>query len=113
MPAPSGRHSTGKARRNSAGSDISSAHSSDGNSLKDRVASLATSGDAPEDNVVPPVPPLPKDLSTYKPPPLSTATPHFPPSTLLKTKTAAMAATQSAQFLWRFYPSYLRTPPRS
>ncbi|KAJ7067731.1 hypothetical protein B0H15DRAFT_895756 [Mycena belliarum] len=73
ISAASSRHSLGKARRNSAGSDASSVHSSDATSLKDRVASLATSGDAPEETVVPPVPPLPKDLSTYRsPPPTST-----------------------------------------
>ncbi|KAJ7929390.1 hypothetical protein B0H13DRAFT_948617 [Mycena leptocephala] len=73
VSAASSRHSMGKARRNSAGSDVSSIHSSDATSLKDRVASLATNGDAPEDAIVPPVPPLPKDLSTYRsPPPTST-----------------------------------------
>ncbi|KAF8078194.1 CMGC/DYRK/DYRK2 protein kinase [Lyophyllum atratum] len=64
----SGRHSTGKARRNSAGSDISSIHSSDATSLKDRVAALAINSDASEDVTVPPVPPLPKDLSSYRSP---------------------------------------------
>ncbi|KAJ7081547.1 hypothetical protein C8R43DRAFT_939937 [Mycena crocata] len=74
VSAASSRHSLGgKARRNSAGSDVSSVHSSDATSLKDRVASLATNGDAPEEALVPPVPPLPKDLSTYRsPPPTST-----------------------------------------
>ncbi|KAJ7231446.1 hypothetical protein B0H12DRAFT_1239925 [Mycena haematopus] len=73
VSAASSRHSLGKARRNSAGSDVSSIHSGDATSLKDRVASLATNGDAPEEPVVPPVPPLPKDLSTYRsPPPTST-----------------------------------------
>ncbi|KAJ6611802.1 hypothetical protein B0H10DRAFT_2055222 [Mycena sp. CBHHK59/15] len=73
ISAASSRHSLGKARRNSAGSDVSSIHSSDATSLKDRVASLATNGDAPDEAIVPPVPPLPKDLSTYRsPPPTST-----------------------------------------
>ncbi|KAF7359474.1 CMGC/DYRK/DYRK2 protein kinase [Mycena sanguinolenta] len=73
VSAASSRHSLGKTRRNSAGSDVSSIHSSDATSLKDRVASLATNGDALEEPVVPPVPPLPKDLSTYRsPPPTST-----------------------------------------
>ncbi|KAG6811482.1 hypothetical protein H0H92_007174, partial [Tricholoma furcatifolium] len=63
----SSRHSTAKARRNSAGSDISSVHSSDAASLKDRAAALVN-GEAPEDIVVPPVPPLPKDLSSYRSP---------------------------------------------
>lgn len=72
----SGRHSTGKTRRNSAGSDIS--NSSDATSLKDRVASLAISGDALEDGSVPPVPPLPKDLSSYRSPPGTSISLNFP-----------------------------------
>ncbi|KAJ7470446.1 CMGC/DYRK/DYRK2 protein kinase [Mycena latifolia] len=64
ISAASSRHSLGKARRNSAGSDASSVHSSDATSLKDRVASLASNGDAPEETI---------DLSTYRsPPPTST-----------------------------------------
>jgi dual specificity tyrosine-phosphorylation-regulated kinase 2/3/4 len=62
----SSRHSSGKVRRNSAGSDISS---SEANLLKDRVASIAIVGDASDGRVVPPVPPLPKDLSSYRSPP--------------------------------------------
>ncbi|KAJ6594410.1 hypothetical protein B0H19DRAFT_61064 [Mycena capillaripes] len=53
VSAASSRHS--KARRDSVGSDISSIHSS-------------ANGDALEEEVVPPVPPLPKDLSTYRSP---------------------------------------------
>ncbi|KAK0441175.1 uncharacterized protein EV420DRAFT_1623060 [Desarmillaria tabescens] len=68
-----------KARRNSAGSDISSVHSSDATSLKDRVASLAVNGDTQDDADVPPVPPLPKDLlSTYRSPPSTAAGVNFP-----------------------------------
>lgn len=80
VSAASGRHSTGngKARRNSAGSDISSVHSGDAASLKDRVASLALNGDAAEEDVVPPVPPLPKDLSTYRSPPATAVSMSFP-----------------------------------
>ncbi|KAJ3821034.1 hypothetical protein F5878DRAFT_606753 [Lentinula raphanica] len=63
------RHSVSKNRRNSAGSDVSSIHSSDANSLRDRVASIASNGDGNEEAFVPPVPPLPKDLSTYRTPP--------------------------------------------
>ena len=77
----SGRHSTGKMRRNSAGSDVSSIHSSDAASLKDRVASIATNGDVPDDPMVPPVPPLPKDLSTYPPPPTSVGPSRSPAET--------------------------------
>ncbi|KAF9459542.1 hypothetical protein BDZ94DRAFT_1324688 [Collybia nuda] len=72
----SGRHSTGKVRRNSAGSDIS--NSSDATSLKDRVASLAVAGDPIEDDSVPPVPPLPKDLSNYRSPPVTSISSSFP-----------------------------------
>lgn len=71
----SGRHSTGKTRRNSAGSDISSG---DANFLKDRVASIAVIGDASESTTVPPVPPLPKDLSSYRSPPPTSSSLSFP-----------------------------------
>ena len=74
----SGRYSSGKLKRNSASSDVSSIHSGDATSLKDRVAALATSGDVPEDDFVPPVPPLPKDLTTYRSPPHSTTSLGFP-----------------------------------
>lgn len=77
MSATSSRHSFGKLRRNSAGSDTSN-HSGDAMSIKDRVASLAISGEAGEDVEVPPVPPLPKDLSSYKSPPNSSAGLVFP-----------------------------------
>jgi len=79
ISAASGRHSTGRTKRNSAGSDVSSIHSNDATSLKDRVASLAVNGDVPEDGFVPPVPPLPKDLSTYRSPPPTSVTLTFPP----------------------------------
>ena len=71
--APSGRQSSGKNRRNSAGSDISNAYSSDATSLRDRAT-----GEIPEDETVPPVPPLPKDLSSYKSPPHSSTSLAFP-----------------------------------
>ena len=60
--ALSHRHSGGKLRRGSVGSDISSVHSSDFTNQKDRVAALA-SGEVAEDSDtvrIPPVPPLPK-----------------------------------------------------
>ncbi|KAH9967913.1 hypothetical protein BC827DRAFT_1152282 [Russula dissimulans] len=73
----SGRHSTSKARRNSVGSDAS--QPGDVTALKDRAASLATSNEQPEvGQDVPPVPPLPKDLSTYRSPPQSSAGASFP-----------------------------------
>ncbi|TFK42822.1 hypothetical protein BDQ12DRAFT_662973 [Crucibulum laeve] len=73
----SGRHSLTKARRNSASSDTS-VHSSDASMLKDRVASLAVSGEMTDDAIVPPVPPLPKDLSSYRSPPPTSAGVTFP-----------------------------------
>lgn len=82
-PSASGRHSTGvgKGRRNSAGSDISSAYSGgDVAAFKDRQPSFAASGEALEEDRVPPVPPLPKDLSTYRSPPQSSHGVAFPPS---------------------------------
>ncbi|KAJ7763675.1 hypothetical protein DFH07DRAFT_812740 [Mycena maculata] len=68
-------------RRDSAGSDASSAiyysassvYSIDATSLNDPVASLATNGNAREEAVVSPVPPLPKYLSTYRSPPPTSA----------------------------------------
>lgn len=77
VSAASGRYSTNKIRRNSAGSDISSIHSGDGVSLKDRVIGLI-SGEGAEDIVVPPVPPLPKDLSNYRSPPGTTGSLNYP-----------------------------------
>ena len=82
-PSGSGRHSTGvgKGRRNSAGSDISSVYSGgDGALYKDRTGSLAASAEALEEDRVPPVPPLPKDLSSYRSPPQSSHGISFPPS---------------------------------
>jgi len=59
VSTPSGRYSTGKNRRNSASSDISNAaYSSDVTSLQDRTVSFSGAGDIPEDESVPPVPPL-------------------------------------------------------
>ncbi|CAK5279416.1 unnamed protein product [Mycena citricolor] len=69
VSAASSRHSLGKTSRNSIGSDASSIHSSEATSLRERVAALATAGEPPEETPVPPVPPLPKDLSTYRSPP--------------------------------------------
>ncbi|CCM02908.1 uncharacterized protein FIBRA_05022 [Fibroporia radiculosa] len=67
VSATSGRQSANKARRNSASSDISSSHTGDATSIRDRAAALATHSDTHEENPVPPVPPLPKDISQYKP----------------------------------------------
>jgi dual specificity tyrosine-phosphorylation-regulated kinase 2/3/4 len=77
VSAQSGRHSTSKARRNSVGSDAS--QPGDVTALKDRAASLLTSSEQPEvGQDVPPVPPLPKDLSTYRSPPQSSTSASFP-----------------------------------
>jgi len=73
----SGRQSLSKVRRNSAGSDISSIHSTD---IKDRVASMAMNGDGLDVLEVPPVPPLPKGLSGYRPQPSAPAGIAFPSS---------------------------------
>jgi dual specificity tyrosine-phosphorylation-regulated kinase 2/3/4 len=75
ISAQSGRHSS-KARRNSVGSDASQ---SDVTALKDRAALLVTSSEQVEvGQDVPPVPPLPKDLSTYRSPPQSSTGASFP-----------------------------------
>ncbi|KAI0807072.1 hypothetical protein C8Q74DRAFT_1362620 [Fomes fomentarius] len=68
VSAASGRQSSGKARRNSAGSDISVGHGADSTSARDRVAALVAAVDSADESYVPPVPPLPKELSTYKSP---------------------------------------------
>ncbi|KAI6019703.1 hypothetical protein F5J12DRAFT_925847 [Pisolithus orientalis] len=80
VSAPSGRHSTGvgKGRRNSAGSDISSVYSGGDGTVKDRTGSLASGAEALEEDRVPPVPPLPKDLSNYRSPPQSSHGVIFP-----------------------------------
>ena len=65
VSAISSRQSTAKGRPTSAGSDMSS-FSQDA-TLRDRTGSLSATGDAPDDANVPPVPPLPKDISSYKP----------------------------------------------
>ena len=76
ISAQSGRHSS-KARRNSVGSDAS--QSGEVSALKDRAALLVTSSEQVEvGKDVPPVPPLPKDLSTYRSPPQSSAGASFP-----------------------------------
>ncbi|KAI5124025.1 hypothetical protein M0805_003856 [Coniferiporia weirii] len=74
----SSRFSLIKARRNSAGSDISSVYSGDASSQRDRASLIA--GEVADSDRVPPVPPLPKDLSSYKTPPHSSANLVFPPS---------------------------------
>ena len=74
MSVASGRQSSSKGRRNSASSDISN-HSAE---VKERVTFLAVNGDPVEDGDVPPVPPLPKDLSTYRSPPATSSALAFP-----------------------------------
>ncbi|TFK46040.1 hypothetical protein OE88DRAFT_1708135 [Heliocybe sulcata] len=70
VSASSGRYSTSKPKRNSASSDVSSIHSGDG---------VTPNGEAGEEEHVPPVPPLPKDLNQFKTPPLSSQSITFPP----------------------------------
>jgi dual specificity tyrosine-phosphorylation-regulated kinase 2/3/4 len=70
------RHSLGKLRRNSTSSDVSSVHSTDFSSQRDRAAALATTGSAsidaldddhPLNTKIPPVPPLPKEYQSPVP----------------------------------------------
>jgi dual specificity tyrosine-phosphorylation-regulated kinase 2/3/4 len=107
MSAASGRHSSSKGRRNSASSDIS-VHSVD---VKDRVAFLAVNGDPVEDGAVPPVPPLPKDLSTYRSPPVTSsalAFPSIPPDDKVGNHDSQLNRTISLEV-----PNYLSPPPSS
>ncbi|KAF8514053.1 hypothetical protein JB92DRAFT_172454 [Gautieria morchelliformis] len=77
--AVSTRSSFNKNRRNSAGSDVSSVHSGDAASLRDRAATLASLGvETVEDERVPPVPPLPKGFAPYKSPLPSSTNLAFP-----------------------------------
>lgn len=73
VSATSGRQSTNKAKRNSASSELSG-HSGEATFIRDRAASLAGAADSSEEQRVPPVPPLPKDISHYKQPPQTPTT---------------------------------------
>ncbi|KAH9977242.1 hypothetical protein BGW80DRAFT_1288151 [Lactifluus volemus] len=108
ISAQSGRHSTSKARRNSVGSDAS--QSGDVTFLKDRAASLASSIEQQEAGQdVPPVPPLPKDLSTYRSPPQSSTGPSFPTEGVpVEESTQAITSNRVAAVLNVSKPS---TPP--
>lgn len=80
VSATSGRQSSNnKARRNSASSEISN-HSTDAASMRDRAASLSGNVDATEEDIVPPVPPLPKDFSSLKSHPQANVSIAFPSS---------------------------------
>ena len=70
----SNRLSFSKVRRNSVGSDVSSVHSAEIAVQRERTSTLLTGEQAIEAGV-PPVPPLPKDLSTFKPPSHASAAP--------------------------------------
>lgn len=71
--AISARSSFSKNRRNSGGSDASSIHSSEATSLRDRGPSFTNAAaENAEDDTVPPVPPLPKDIASYKSSPATT-----------------------------------------
>jgi len=110
MSAASGRHSSNKARRNSAGSDVSSVHSSE--ALRDRVASIALNGDGTDDGDVPPVPPLPKDLSNYRSPPPTSAGYAFPTiSSDEKDKTPRNDPSSSRSISLDVPPSPVISPP--
>ncbi|KAH8108194.1 hypothetical protein BXZ70DRAFT_884904 [Cristinia sonorae] len=63
----SSRPSLGKTRRNSNGSDISHSSVDASTYMRDRSSTLATPAEGIEEHAVPPVPPLPKELSTFKP----------------------------------------------
>ena len=107
MSAASGRHSSSKGRRNSASSDIS-VHSVD---VRDRVAFLAVNGDPVEDGAVPPVPPLPKDLSTFRSPPVTSSAltfPSIPPDDKVGIHDNQLNRTISLEV-----PNYLSPPPSS
>ena len=71
MSAASGHDSSSKGRRNNTSSDIS-VHS-ESVDVKDRHGALflTVNGDPVEDGAVPPVPPLPKDLFTFRSPPVT------------------------------------------
>lgn len=110
MSAASGRQSSNKTRRNSAGSDISSVHSSE--ALRDRVASIALNGDATDEAEVPPVPPLPKDLSNYRSPPTTATTYAFPTmSSDEKDKTPRNELSSSRSISLDVPPSPIISPP--
>lgn len=110
MSAASGRQSSNKTRRNSAGSDVSSVHSSE--ALKDRVASIALNGDVTDDADVPPVPPLPKDLSNYRSPPSTSASYAFPTmSSDEKEKTLKNDPLSSRSISLDIPPSPVISPP--
>ncbi|KAG9003050.1 hypothetical protein FRB94_003413 [Tulasnella sp. JGI-2019a] len=82
------RHSYGKTRRNSGGSDVSSVHSGDAAAQRERRPASVGTHDGEEEAIskIPPVPPLPKDFANYRSPlPSSTAStfpqtsPYTPP----------------------------------
>ncbi|KAH9857780.1 hypothetical protein C2E23DRAFT_719720 [Lenzites betulinus] len=104
----SGRQSSGKARRNSAGSDISVGHSSEGTSIRDRAASFAAPIDPGEESHVPPVPPLPKELSTYKSP---LASPGLPPPVVEHAEVPVPDRSRRETFNDVTFPSTLDVPP--
>lgn len=78
-PTAASNRTSLKAKRSSTGSDVSSVNSSDAHKDKNFVASY-TSSEGPENSRVPPVPPLPKDLSSYRTPPQSTTSTVFAPT---------------------------------
>ncbi|KAG6849418.1 hypothetical protein H0H93_008664 [Arthromyces matolae] len=81
VSATSSRYFINKTRRNSAGSDIST----DAVSLKDRGSTMA-GAESSDCIVVPPVPPLPKDLSTYRSTPGTAGNANFSPVPIAEEK---------------------------
>ncbi|KAF4615076.1 hypothetical protein D9613_002862 [Agrocybe pediades] len=116
MSANSGRQSSNKARRNSAGSDVSSVHSLEANLLKERGGSNAANGEGSEENNVPPVPPLPKDLSTYRSPPTTSSSLSFPSLAVEDKEKSAHFETQTTRTISLEVPPYTSpvvSPPTS
>ncbi len=110
-----GRQSSSKGRRNSASSDISS-HSAEASHLKDRVASIAVNGDVNDEGDVPPVPPLPKDLSTYRSPPATSSGltfPTIPPDDRDKVGTNESQLNRTISLDVPIYTSPIISPPSS
>ena len=103
VSAVSSRQSLGgKVRRNSAGSDISHSSADATAYMRDRTAALAAPSDATEEHAVPPVPPLPKDISTFRsppppPPPPGAAAPVVPQSSSGATYLAAPEVVQNKE----------------
>lgn len=112
VSATSGRQSTNKTKRNSASSDLSG-YTGEATFIRDRAASLAGAVDSSEEQRVPPVPPLPKDISHYKQPP---QTPTMVASQALEPPTSSRSKRETVSDM-RFQsslevPSFPSTPSK-